>query len=71
MVGLTYTATKAAGMEAAYQYAVVLMAGNAARWMDSLEVQGHALNSFMEFEKLFTKYYTPLDDKSIARDKLC
>ena len=51
-VGLTYIATKAADTEAACQYAVVLMAGNTARWMDRLEVQGHALNSFLEFEKL-------------------
>ena len=52
-VGLVYKATKASGTLAACQYAVALMAGNMARWMDMLEVQGHALNSFSEFEKLF------------------
>ena len=52
-VGLTYAATEAADTLAAYQYEVVLMSGNAARWMDRLEVQGHAPNSFPEFEKLF------------------
>ena len=31
VVGLTYTATKASDTEAAYQYAVGLMAGNAAK----------------------------------------
>ena len=38
VVGLTYTATKAADTEAMCQYTVVLMAGNAARWIDRLEV---------------------------------
>ena len=52
-IGLTYKATKAADTLAACQYAVALMAGNATRWMDRLEVQGHAPNNFMEFEKLF------------------
>ena len=53
VVGIAYTATKAADTEAACQYAVVLISGNTARWMDRLEVQGHAPNSFPEFEKLF------------------
>ena len=52
-VGFTYTANKAADTEAACQYVVVLMEVNAARWMDRLEVQGHAQNSFPELEKLF------------------
>ena len=52
-VGLTYKATKAADTLAVGQYAVALMAGNATRWIDRLEVQGHAPNSFPEFEKLF------------------
>ena len=52
-VGLTYTATEAADTQAVYQYTVVLMGGNAARWMDRLEVQGHAPNSFLDFDKLF------------------
>ena len=51
--GITYTATDIDNKVAAYQYAVVLMIGNAAKWMDRLEVQGHAPNSFPEFEKLF------------------
>ena len=55
VVGVTYTVTKAANTETAYQYAEVLIAGNAARWMDRLELQGHNLNSFLEFEKLFIK----------------
>ena len=46
------------------------MAGNVARWMDTLEVQGHALNSFPKFEKLFINQYAPLDNKNIGRDKL-
>ena len=53
VVGLIYTATEAADTEAACQYTVVLMAGNIARWMDKLEVQGHAPSSFLEFKKLF------------------
>ena len=53
IVGLTYKATEVADTLAACQYAVALMAGNGARWMDRLEVQGHAPNSFLEFKKLF------------------
>ena len=37
-IGLVYKATKAFGTLAAYQYAVALMAGNAARWMGRLEL---------------------------------
>ena len=37
--------------------------------MDRLEVQGHAPNSFPEFEKLFINKYAPIDNKNIARDK--
>ena len=37
-IGLIYKATEASGTLAACQYAVALMAGNAARWMDRLEV---------------------------------
>ena len=37
-IGLIYKATKASGTLAACQYAVALMAGNVARWMDRLEV---------------------------------
>ena len=46
------------------------MAGNAARWMDRLEVQGHTPSSFLEFEKLLINKYAPLDDKKVAKDKL-
>ena len=45
-IGLIYKATEAADTLAACQYAVVLMAGNAARWLYRLEVQGHIPNSF-------------------------
>ena len=37
-IGLIYKAPKASGTLAAYQYAVVLMVGNVARWMHRLEV---------------------------------
>ena len=50
-VGLIYKATEASGTLAAYQYAVALMAGNTARWMDRLEVQGHAPNSSSRIQK--------------------
>ena len=50
-VGLVYKATEASDTLAACQYAVVLMAGNVARWMDRLEVQGHAPNSFPGIQK--------------------
>ena len=46
------------------------MGGNAARWMDRLEVRGNAPTTFPEFEKLFLDQYAPLDDKNVARDKL-
>ena len=52
MVGITYMATKADNIKAAYQYAVALMGGNAAIWIDRFKVQGNALNSFPGFEKL-------------------
>ena len=37
-IGLDYKATEASGTLAACQYAVALIACNAARWMDRLEV---------------------------------
>ena len=70
MFGITYTVTKAADTEAAYLYALVLMVGNAARWMNGIDIQDNALGSCPEFEKLFINQYTPLDDKNIARDIL-
>ena len=53
------------------QYAVALMAGNAVRWMDSIQSTRPCSNNFPEFEKLFINQYAPLNDKNIARDKLC
>ena len=53
VVGITYIASSTANTEAAYQYAVALIGGNAARWMDKLKVQGNAPNSFLEFDKVF------------------
>ena len=38
VVGITYIATKVTKIEAACHYAVALMGGNAARWMDRIEV---------------------------------
>ena len=52
-VSLTYIATKAAYTEAVYQYIVLQIASSTSRKIDGLEVQGHALNSFPKFEKLF------------------
>ena len=63
-------ATKAVDTEAACQSAVVLMGGSIERWMDSLEVQGNATNSFIKFKKLFINQYTPLDEKNSAWYKL-
>ena len=63
-------ATKAAETEAACQYTVVLMIGNAARQMDKLEVQSHTPNSSPEFEKLSINRHAQLDDKNTARDEL-
>ena len=46
------------------------MGGNAACWMDCLEIQGEVPTTFPDFERLFIDQYAPLDDKNIARDKL-
>ena len=46
------------------------MGGNAARWIDRLEVQGEVHAIFPDFEHMFIDQYMPLDDKNIARDKL-
>ena len=46
------------------------MGGNAARWMDRLEVQGSAKNIFPELDKLLINQYILLDDKNMARYKL-
>ena len=46
------------------------MGGNAACWMDRLEVWGEAPTMFPDFERMFIDQYAPLDDKNIAQDKL-
>ena len=46
------------------------MGGNAARWMDRLEVQEGAPTMFPDFKCMLIDQYVPLDDKNIARDKL-
>ena len=46
------------------------MNGNAACWMDHLEVQGEAPTMFPDFEHMVIDQYVPLDNKNIARDKL-
>ena len=54
----------------ACQYSDALMGGNAARWMDHLEVQGEVPAMFPDFERMFIDQYAPLDDNNVARDKL-
>ena len=54
----------------AYQYSIALMGGNAARWMDCLEVRGEAPATFPNFDHMFIDQYAPLDNKKVARDKL-
>ena len=54
----------------ACQYSIALMGGNAAHWMDRLEVQGEVPATFPDFECMFIDQYAPLDNKNIARDKL-
>ena len=71
VVVIIYIATKSANTESACQYTVKKMECNAERWMDTLEVQGNALNSFLQLKKLYINQYTPLDNKNIAQDKLC
>ena len=46
------------------------MGGNAARWMDCLEVQGEVPVMFPDFERMVIDQYAPLDEKNIVRDKL-
>ena len=52
------------------QYSDVLIGGNAAHWMDHLEVRGEAAKTFPDFECTFIDQYAPLDDKNAAQDKL-
>ena len=54
----------------ACQYSVALMGGNAAHWMDHLEVQGEVPTVFPDFKCIFIDQYAPLDDKNIAQYKL-
>ena len=70
VVGINYIATNTTDTEAGCWFAVVLIRGNAARWMDRLVIQGNAPNSFLEFDKLFINFYASLDDKNIAGVKL-
>ena len=35
------------------QYSIALMGGNAARWMDCLEVRGEVPTMFPDFERMF------------------
>ena len=46
------------------------MVGNAARWMDHIEVWGEVTATFPDFEHMFIDQYAPLDNKNIAQDKL-
>ena len=54
----------------ACQYSVALMGGNAACWMDHLEVRKKAPAIFPDFERMFIDQYAPLDAKNVAQDKL-
>ena len=54
----------------ACQYSVALMRGNAARWIDHLEVEGEVPAALPDFERMFIDQYAPLDDKNIAQDIL-
>ena len=58
------------GTAQACKYSIALMGGNAAHWMDCLEVWGEAAAMFPGFERMFIDQYAPLDNKNVARDKL-
>ena len=45
------------------------MGGNAAYWMDQLEVWRKVPAFFPKYEHMFLDQYMPLDDKNIAWDK--
>ena len=53
MVGITILFVETANPQLTCQYTVVLMEGNVERWMNRLEVQESAPNTFLGFEKLF------------------
>ena len=54
----------------ACKYSVALMGGNAACWMDHLEVRGKVPAMFPDSERMFIDQCAPLDDKNVSRDKL-
>ena len=54
----------------ACQYAIALMMGNAACWVDRLEVQGKMPTTFKDFECVFLEHYSMMADTNIAHDKL-
>ena len=46
------------------------MGGNAACWMDCLEVHREVPAMFPDFEHMFIDQYAPLDDKNIAQRQI-
>ena len=54
----------------ATRYAIALMAGNASKWIDCLEIKDNLPKSFPDFQKAFLAYFLPLDNAQAARDKL-
>ena len=46
------------------------MGGNAACWMDHLEVRGEVPKMFPDFERMSIDQFMPLDYKNIAQNKL-
>ena len=46
------------------------MGGNAACWMNHLEVWGEAPTMSQDFERMFIDQHAPLDDKNVAQDEL-
>ena len=46
-IGNIYIGTEAADTEAVCQYAVALLGGNIAWWMDGIKAHGNALNSLL------------------------
>ena len=45
------------------------MGGNAAHWMDQIEVWEEVPAIFPDFECMFMDKYAPFDDKKAAQDK--
>ena len=50
--------------------AQVLMLGRAGKWLDRLEQQGTAPDTFTEFSMRFPEQLSVLDDENMAQDKL-